>query len=111
MFPGYIFEYNLLGIEGISDNKCLGKEPWKFKGFRDEKMDKKSRKACPQALGRRASQSPSGQTLSNRPWRATPVRVPQDRLYLSGSGTPRLSYRQGRLETPFIPHLFVVVPK
>ena len=31
------FESNLLGIEGTNDPKCLGKEPWKYRGFRDEK--------------------------------------------------------------------------
>ena len=32
------FELNLLVIEGANDHKCLGKEPWKSRGFRDEKQ-------------------------------------------------------------------------
>ena len=35
------FKLNLLGIEGNNDPKCLWKEPWKFRGFRDEKRRRK----------------------------------------------------------------------
>ena len=33
---GFLFKYNLLGIEGISDSKFWGKDPWMFRKFRDE---------------------------------------------------------------------------
>ena len=32
---GLFFELNLLVIEVTSDPKCLGKEPWKLRWFRD----------------------------------------------------------------------------
>ena len=35
---GLFLESNILGIEIISDPKCLGKDPWKFRRFRDEKQ-------------------------------------------------------------------------
>ena len=41
------FELNLLGIEGTNDPKYLGKEPWKFRGFRDENRRRKVENVCP----------------------------------------------------------------
>ena len=38
---GCNFSLNLSYIEGINDSKCLGKEPLKFRGFRDEKRRRK----------------------------------------------------------------------
>ena len=34
---GLFLESFRLGIEDISDFKCLAKDPWKFRRFRDEK--------------------------------------------------------------------------
>ena len=37
------FELNLLDIEGINDQKCLGKETWKIIWLRDKNGGEKSR--------------------------------------------------------------------
>lgn len=39
-------ESNILGIEVISDFKCLSEDPWKFRRVRDEKTEKKSLNSC-----------------------------------------------------------------
>ena len=41
----FIFESNLLCLEGTNDPKCLGKELWKFRGFRDEKQSRNDENA------------------------------------------------------------------
>ena len=38
---GLFLKYNLLGIEVISNPNCLGKDPWEFSRFRDEKRRRK----------------------------------------------------------------------
>ena len=37
------YKLNLLGIEASNNPKCLGKEKWKFRDFRDENGGKKLR--------------------------------------------------------------------
>ena len=41
-FSGLFFGSNLLGIEVSNDPKCLGKEPWKFRRLRDNKLRRKN---------------------------------------------------------------------
>ena len=43
MFSGCFFELNLLGIVGTNDTMYSGKDPWKFRGFRDENKGEYSR--------------------------------------------------------------------
>ena len=42
---GFFSMMNLLGIEVTNDPKCLGKELWKFRGFRDEKQSRNDENA------------------------------------------------------------------
>ena len=46
MIPIYIsfFMYNLLGIEGISDSKFSGKDPWMIRRFRVENGEENSKR-------------------------------------------------------------------
>ena len=38
---GLFYKSKLLGIEDVSDSMFLGKDPWEFKRFRDEKRRRK----------------------------------------------------------------------
>ena len=57
-----LFELNLLGIEGTNDPKCLAKELWKFRVFRDEKRRRKV------------------EFFWGKGWGVTPASPPQKRL-------------------------------
>uniref|UniRef100_M0ZZT3 Uncharacterized protein n=1 Tax=Solanum tuberosum TaxID=4113 RepID=M0ZZT3_SOLTU len=73
-------ELNLLGIEGTNDPKCLGKEPWKLGGFRDEKWRRKIVKNLGKGVGRRASQHAPKGALKFTLWGDALARVPQQLL-------------------------------
>ena len=59
----------------------------------------------------RAYHRPSGKALYDRSWHAALARAPLTRVCTKGVGAPRLSERQGHLETPFFPYIFELVPK
>ena len=65
MIPIYIsfFKYNLLGIEGISDSKFWGKDPWMFRKFRVENGEENSKRT---SVGL---------------WGTAPLIAPHDSLY------------------------------
>uniref|UniRef100_M1DBW1 Uncharacterized protein n=1 Tax=Solanum tuberosum TaxID=4113 RepID=M1DBW1_SOLTU len=105
------YSVNLLGIEGTNDTKCLREKPLEFRGFRDEKRKSKVVKHLGIGVGRRASQCPPKGSLNVHPWGATPASIPETGLRILRVGAPRLSERQGRQFSPFVPHLFVLVPK
>ena len=92
-FSGVFYGYNLLGIEVISDPKWLVKYPWKFRGLELKNIEEKMK------------------ISSDKPWGAALARAFQDSLSSSGSSPPRLSEHQRCLETPFLLHLFILVPK
>ena len=74
---GLFFKYYLLCIEDIRDSKCLGKEPWRFKGFRDEKWRRKVETLVCRDQGHRASYRPKVESLSIGPLSGAPARAPQ----------------------------------
>ncbi|WMV33807.1 hypothetical protein MTR67_027192, partial [Solanum verrucosum] len=74
---GCNFKLNLLYIEGINDSKYLGKEPFKFRGFRGEKRKRKVVKHLGKGVGRRASQRTPKQPLNVGLRGDAPARAPQ----------------------------------
>ena len=71
------FKSNILDIEGMSDTNYLGKHPWKFGGFRDEKQRWKVEMHVRRAVGHRISHSPIVQSLFVGPLGSAPARAPQ----------------------------------
>ena len=77
---GLFFELNLLGIEGINDSKCMGKEPLRFRRFRVENRRGKTVKTWGGGVGRRASQHAPKEFLNVHPWGIAPANVPKTGL-------------------------------
>ncbi|KAG5610016.1 hypothetical protein H5410_021297 [Solanum commersonii] len=93
MFPSWFFVLDWLYIKGTIDPKCLGKELWKLGEFRDEKHKRKVRSRWAKRAGRRACQSATNTSINLR------------------AGAPCLLELQGHQFSPFVPHLYVLVPK
>uniref|UniRef100_M1D9M9 Uncharacterized protein n=1 Tax=Solanum tuberosum TaxID=4113 RepID=M1D9M9_SOLTU len=61
----------------INDSKKLGKEPMKFRGFRDEKWRRKAVKHLGKGVGRLASQRTPKEALKFSPRGSVPASAPQ----------------------------------
>ena len=75
------------------------------------KKEEERRKTRMIGTGTPCFQTTSGQSLSIGFCYTAHVRAPEESNYLSGSGTPFLLERPDPLKTPFIPYLFVLVPR
>uniref|UniRef100_M1DKD5 Uncharacterized protein n=1 Tax=Solanum tuberosum TaxID=4113 RepID=M1DKD5_SOLTU len=65
-----IVEFSLWISSGVIPTRCLGKEPLKFRGFRDEKRRRKVVKHLGIGVGNRASQFAPKESLNLHPWGA-----------------------------------------
>lgn len=106
MFPGCFTTLNYWVLRILVIISFRGWDPWDLRRFTIENQRRKSKNPVWQALGGHDCQIPLRKPFSDKAWRASPASVPHDILYPLGSGSPRLSERQGHLEIPFSLILF-----